>query len=48
VRRGRGEACTGFWWENLRERDRWGDPDVNERIILIRISGRGIRGYGLD
>ena len=26
--------CTGFWWENLRERVRWGDPDVDGRIIL--------------
>jgi len=24
----------GFWWGNLRERDRWGDPGVNGRIIL--------------
>jgi hypothetical protein len=23
-----------FWWVNLRERDHWGDPDVDERIIL--------------
>jgi hypothetical protein len=31
---GKGEVCTGFWWGNLRERDRWGDPGVDERIIL--------------
>ena len=26
--------CTGFWLGNLRERDHWGDPDVDGRIIL--------------
>ena len=26
--------CTGFRWRNRRERDHWGDPDVDERIIL--------------
>ena len=31
---GRGEGCTGFWWGNLRERDLWGDPDTDGRIIL--------------
>jgi hypothetical protein len=30
----RGEVCTGFWLSNLRERDHWGDPDVDGRIIL--------------
>jgi hypothetical protein len=29
-----GEACTGFWWGNLRERDHWRDPGVDRRIIL--------------
>ena len=34
ARIGRGEACTGFWWGNLRERDHLGDPGLDERIIL--------------
>jgi hypothetical protein len=31
---GRGEACTGFWCGNLRERDHWRDPGVDGRITL--------------
>ena len=31
---GRGKACTGFWWGNLRERDHLGDPEVDNSIIL--------------
>jgi hypothetical protein len=31
------EACRGFWWEILRERDHWGDPGVDGRIILMQI-----------
>ena len=31
---GRGEAYTGFWWENLRVRHRLGDPGVDGWIIL--------------
>jgi hypothetical protein len=34
ARLGRGETCTGFRWENLRERDHWGDLGVEEKIIL--------------
>jgi hypothetical protein len=37
AREGRGEVCTGFWWKNLRERDQWGDPGVDGRIILKQI-----------
>jgi hypothetical protein len=28
------EVCTGCCWGNLRERDHWGDPGVDGRIIL--------------
>jgi hypothetical protein len=32
---GRGEACVyRVLWGNLRERDHWGDPGVDGRIIL--------------
>jgi hypothetical protein len=31
---GTGKAHTGFWWGNLKERDHFGDPDVDGRIIL--------------
>ena len=31
---GRVEACTGFWWGNLRERNHLGDPGVDGRKIL--------------
>ena len=37
---GRGEVYTGFWWRNLKERDQWGDPDVDGRIILRWIFGK--------
>ena len=31
---GIGEAYTGFWWGNLREREHLGDPGVDGRILL--------------
>ena len=31
---GRGEAYTGFWLGNMRERDHLGDPGIDGRIIL--------------
>ena len=42
------EVCTGFWWGNLRERDHWGDPDIDGRIILRWIFRKreGVVGTG--
>jgi len=31
---GRGEACTGFWWGNVREIGHMEDPGTDGRIIL--------------
>ena len=44
----KGEVCTRFWWGNLRERDHWGDQDVDGRIILRWVFRKweGIVGTG--
>ena len=34
ARDGRGDACTGYWWGNLRERDHLEDPRTDGNIIL--------------
>jgi hypothetical protein len=41
-------VCTGFWLGNLRERDHWGDPHVDGRIILTWIIRKweGVLGTG--
>jgi hypothetical protein len=31
---GKGEACTGFWWGNLRKTDHLEDPGIDVRIIV--------------
>jgi hypothetical protein len=52
---GRGEVSAGFWWGSLTERDQWGDPDVDGRIILRWIFrkwegvvGTGWSGLGIE
>jgi hypothetical protein len=44
---GRRETCTGFGWKNLRERNHWGYPRVDGRIILKWIFRKWDVGYGL-
>jgi hypothetical protein len=36
------------WWGSLRERDHWGDPDVDGRIILRWIFRKWEGVWGLD
>jgi len=31
---GESKGHTGFWWGNLKERDHWGNPGIDGRIIL--------------
>jgi hypothetical protein len=44
----RGEVYTGFFRETLTERDHWGDPGVDGRIMLRCIFRKWDVGYGLD
>jgi hypothetical protein len=44
----KGEAYTGYWWGNLRERDHLGDPGVFRRIILRWVFRKWDGCYGLD
>jgi hypothetical protein len=39
-----GEFVYRVWWGKLRERDHWGDPDVDGRIILRWIFNVGCGG----
>jgi len=46
---GRGEGYTRIWWGSLRERDHWGDPAIDGRIILRWIFRKLDGGrHGLD
>ena len=42
------EVCRRFWLGNLRERDHWGDKDVDGRIILRWIFRKWEGVVGLD
>jgi len=43
----RGEAYTGFWWRNLRERDHLGDSGVDGRTLIWIFSKYSV-GDGLE
>jgi hypothetical protein len=47
ARMGEKRGYTGFWWGNLRERDRLGDPGIDGSIILAW-SFKKWYAYGLD
>jgi hypothetical protein len=43
-----GEVHTGFWWDNLRDRDHLEDLDEDGRIYSNGSLGSGMGRYGLD
>jgi len=42
------EVHAGFWWDNLRENERFEDPGVGEKIILKWIFRKWDGGHGLN
>jgi len=48
ARMGEGRGVHRVLVRNLRERDHWGDPDADGRVILRWISGSGRGLWGLD
>ena len=40
------EVHTGFWWDNLRERDHLENLDVDGRLICKWIFRKWVGGYG--
>jgi len=42
---GKGYRYTGFWWGNLMERDHWGDPGIDDNIILRWVFRKWDMGY---
>ena len=46
VARMEGEVSTRFWWGKLKEKDHWGDQDVDGRIILSWILRKWEGGVG--
>jgi len=45
---GERKAHTGFWWQNLSERDHLEDPGIDGRIISKWIFRQWDGGYELD
>jgi len=45
---GKGEAYTGVWWRDLKERDHLGDTDIDGRIILKWIFRKWDGAHRLD
>ena len=39
---GRGEVYAGFWWGNLRERERLGDPGMDVMVELQLVGWGGM------
>jgi hypothetical protein len=48
ARKGMGETCKEFCWENLRERENWGEIGGDGRSILIKIFKKYDVGYRVD